>query len=147
LCFALVLKGFATYNQAFHPFIRIKGNKMSVNDLSQELELLHQRVCPALGDPTRMRLLYALAEKACNVSELTETLALPQSTVSRHLSVLRNRHLVLTERQGTAVVYSLGSKKLIEVLDTLREILREQIRDENQLVADLNSKPNLEANQ
>jgi DNA-binding transcriptional ArsR family regulator len=118
---------------------------MSVNNLSQEIELLHQRVCPALGDPTRMRLLYALADKPCNVTDLTETLALPQSTISRHLSVLRNRHLVLAERQGTAVVYSLGSKKLIEVLDTLREILREQIRDENQLVANLNLKPNLEA--
>jgi len=118
---------------------------MSVNDLSQELELLHERVCPALGDPTRMRLLYALAEKACNVSELTETLALPQSTISRHLSVLRHRHLVLTERRGTAVVYSLKSKKLIEVLDTLREILREQIREENQLAVNLDLKPNLEA--
>ena len=118
---------------------------MSVNDLSQELELLHERVCPALGDSTRMRLLYALVEKPCNVAELTYLLALPQSTVSRHLGVLRNRHLVLAERQGTSVVYSLRSKRLIEVLDTLREILREQIQDENQLAMDLISNPNLEA--
>lgn len=118
---------------------------MSVNNLSQELELLHERVCPALGDPTRMRLLYALAEKPCNVAELTDLLALPQSTVSRHLGVLRHRHLVHTERRGTAVVYSLKSKKLIEVLDTLREILREQIQEENQLMANLNPNPNLEA--
>lgn len=117
---------------------------MSINTLSQELELLHARVCPALGDTTRMRLLYALADKPCNVTELTEMLALPQSTVSRHLGVLRHRKMVLTERQGTSVVYSLGTKKLIEVLDTLRVILREQIQDENQLAADLNIKPNLE---
>lgn len=115
-----------------------------MNNLSQELELLHERVCPALGDPTRMRLLYALAEKPCNVAELTDLLALPQSTISRHLGVLRHRHLVLTEHRGTAVIYSLGSKKLIEVLDTLREILREQIQAENQLAADLNSNSNLE---
>ncbi|HSN93936.1 MAG TPA: metalloregulator ArsR/SmtB family transcription factor [Anaerolineaceae bacterium] len=114
-------------------------------DLSFELELLHERICPALGDPTRMRLLYALAEKPCNVAELTELLALPQSTVSRHLGVLRHRNLVLTERRGTAVFYSLGSKKFIEVLDTLREILREQILAENQLTADLNTNLNLEA--
>ena len=120
---------------------------MSVNDLSQELELLHERVCPALGDPTRMRLLYTLAEKPCKVTELVEALALPQSTISRHLSVLRNRHLVLTERRGTAVIYSLKSNKLLEVLDTLREILREQIQEENQLAVNLDLKPNLEANQ
>ena len=120
---------------------------MSVNDLSQELELLHERVCPALGNPTRMRLLYTLAEKPCNVAELTDLLGLPQSTVSRHLGVLRHRRLVFTEHHGTTVVYSLGSKKLIEVLDTLREILREQIQAENQLTAELNPNLNLEAMQ
>jgi ArsR family transcriptional regulator len=118
---------------------------MSEIDLSKELELLHERVCPALGDPTRMRLLYALAEKPCNVAELTALLLLPQSTVSRHLGVLRQRHLVITERRGTAVIYSLKSKKLIEVLDMLREILRDQIQEENQLAAHLNPNPNLEA--
>ena len=118
---------------------------MPSTELTRELELLHERVCPALGDPTRMRLLYALADKPCNVTELVRALALPQSTISRHLSVLRSRHLVLTERRGTAVIYSLKSKRLLEVLDMLREILREQIQDENQLAADLN--PNLEANQ
>jgi DNA-binding transcriptional ArsR family regulator len=116
---------------------------MSMNELSQELELLHERVCPALGDSTRMHLLYALADKPCNVAELTNLLALPQSTVSRHLGVLRHRHLVVTERRGTAVVYSLKSKKLVEVLDMLREILRDQIQEETQLAAHLN--PNLEA--
>ena len=118
---------------------------MPSTELTRELELLHERVCPALGDPTRMRLLYALADKPCNVTELVEALVLPQSTISRHLSVLRNRHLVLTERRGTAVVYSLKSKRLIEVLDMLREILREQIQDENQLAADFHAKLNLEA--
>jgi len=120
---------------------------MPSTELTQELKLLHERVCPALGEPTRMRLLYALADKPCNVSELVEALALPQSTISRHLSVLRNRHLVLTERRGTAVIYSLKSKRLLEVLDTLREILREQLQDENLLAADLNEKTNLEAHQ
>ncbi len=117
-----------------------------INDLSQELELLHERVCPALGDTTRMRLLYALADKPCSVNELVEALALPQSTVSRHLSVLRNRRLVLTQRQGTAVIYTLKSKKLLEAMDMLRDILREQIQDENELASKLDLQPNLEAN-
>jgi ArsR family transcriptional regulator len=120
---------------------------MPLTELTEELELLHERVCPALGDPIRMRLLYALADKPCNVRELVEALALPQSTISRHLSVLRNRHLVSTQRRGTAVIYSLKSKRLLEVLDTLREILRDLIQDENQLAADLDEKTVLEAYQ
>ncbi len=120
---------------------------MLSTELTQELELLHERVCPALGDPTRMRLLYALADKPYNVTELVEALALPQSTISRHLSVLRNRQLVLTQRQGTAVFYSLKSKRLLEVLDMLREILREQIQEKNQLAANLDGKDYLEVNQ
>lgn len=65
--------------------------------------LLHERVCPALGDPKRLLILYALAEGPRCVNELVEVLQVSQPTVSRHLRVLRERGLVNTDRQGTAI--------------------------------------------
>ena len=41
-----------------------------------------------LADPTRLRLLRALEKQELSVLELCEVLAVPQSTVSRHLKVL-----------------------------------------------------------
>lgn len=92
-----------------------------------ELNLLHASVCQALGDPKRLLILYALAERPRHVSALAADLDLPQPTVSRHLQVLRDRHLVTTERDGAAVVYSLAEPRVIGVLDTMRLILRDSL--------------------
>ncbi len=92
-----------------------------------ELNLLHASVCQALGDPKRLLILYALAERPRHVSALAADLDIPQPTVSRHLQVLRDRHLVTTERDGAAVVYSLAEPRVIGVLDTMRLILRDSL--------------------
>jgi DNA-binding transcriptional ArsR family regulator len=95
--------------------------------IEQEVYLLHERVCPALGDPKRLLILYALAEGPLCVNELVEVLQVSQPTVSRHLRVLRERGLVNTERQGTAIYYSLADKRLIQAVDLLREVLEAQM--------------------
>ncbi|MDQ6957479.1 MAG: metalloregulator ArsR/SmtB family transcription factor [Mariprofundaceae bacterium] len=62
----------------------------------------------ALGDPVRLRLFQLLAnrDELC-VCHLTEALDLPQSTVSRHLGVLRHAGLVQTRREGKWMHYCL----------------------------------------
>ncbi len=92
-----------------------------------ELNLLHASVCQALGDPKRLLILYALAERPRHVSALAADLNLPQPTISRHLQVLRDRHMVTTARDGAAVVYSLAEPRVIGVLDTMRLILRDSL--------------------
>ena len=95
--------------------------------LEQEIVLLHERICSALGDATRILILYLLARQEMYVNEIAEELNQPQSTVSRHLKVLRERGLVLTARQGTAILYSLADQRIIDALDIMRAILAEQI--------------------
>ncbi len=92
-----------------------------------ELELLHANICQALGDPKRIQILYALHQEACNVSALAEKLQTPQSSISRHLAVLRERGLVKTERHGNTIVYSVSDTRIIEVLDVMRQLLRDLI--------------------
>lgn len=101
----------------------------------EELNLLHAHVCQALGDPTRLQILYALHEKPRRVSTLAEELGIPQPTVSRHLAVLRQRSLVKAEREGTAVTYSLLEPRIIEVLDTMREVLRDALARQSEMLA------------
>ena len=97
---------------------------MTLPDIN-ELELLHNNICRALGDPTRIQLLYALDEQPTCVGDLADVLDLPQSTTSRHLAVLRQSALVSTERDGTTVVYSIADRRIIEILDQMRAMLRD----------------------
>lgn len=95
--------------------------------LEQEVNLLHSRICYALADPKRILILYVLSDGSKCVNEMVEALDLPQSTVSRHLRVLRERRLVHTERQGTAIYYTLADQRVIEALDSLRAVLVTQL--------------------
>lgn len=91
--------------------------------LEREVNLLHANICQALADPKRILILYALDDGPRCVHELAEALAAPQSTVSRHLKVLRERSLVSAERSGSSVRYSLADRRVIAALDALREVL------------------------
>lgn len=96
--------------------------------LLQEITQLHADFCSALADPTRLVLLYALADGPRNVTELTQELNQPQPTISRHLKILRERGLVSANRQGMMVEYNLADQRVIEALDILRSIMRDGIQ-------------------
>ena len=100
---------------------------MSNTQLSYEITQLHANICSALADPNRILLLYALAEKPHNVSDLSDEVGIYQSTTSRHLKILRDAGLVIAERQGTNVEYSLADMRLIEALNLLRLVLRDRL--------------------
>ncbi len=102
--------------------------------LEQEVNLLHAHICQALADPTRILILYALADGPQYVSALAESLDIPQPTVSRHLKVLRERSLVTAERDGATVYYSLTDRRVIDALDMLRAVLAETLTQQAQLV-------------
>jgi DNA-binding transcriptional ArsR family regulator len=92
-----------------------------------ELRLLHDNICRALGDPKRIQMLYALDEQPRNVSALAAALEIPQPTVSRHLAILRQCSLVTAEREGQMVTYQLADPRIIEVLGTMRMILKDSL--------------------
>lgn len=96
-----------------------------------ELNLLHRKICQAVGDPKRILIMYALHEQPRHVTALAEALNMPQPTVSRHLGVLRQRSLVQTERDGAAVIYRLTDDRVIMVLDIMRELLRDTLEAES----------------
>jgi DNA-binding transcriptional ArsR family regulator len=99
-----------------------------------EIRELHAQVCQALADPTRIILLYTLAESPRNVGELVTELKLSQPNVSRHLKVLRERGMVDATREGANVVYSLADKRVIKALDLMREMLSDHLARRAHLV-------------
>ncbi len=95
--------------------------------LQQEISQLEADFCFALSDPTRLLILYTLADQPHNVTELSTELDIIQPTTSRHLKILRDRGLVVAERQGTTVTYHLADQRLIQALDLLRTVMRDRL--------------------
>jgi DNA-binding transcriptional ArsR family regulator len=105
--------------------------------LKAEVNLLHANLCQAIADPKRILILYALSEGPKHVTELADVLELPQSTVSRHLKILRDRSVVTTMRAGAAVQYSLVDARVVEALDLMRAVLISALAQQAQLAESL----------
>jgi DNA-binding transcriptional ArsR family regulator len=79
----------------------------------------------ALSEPLRLRIVDALRGGPQNVTDLAEKLQVEVVTLSHHLGILRNARLLIKERHGRFIVYSLhpdvfqreASTKAIEHID------------------------------
>ncbi len=98
------------------------------------------RVFKCLSEQIRLRLIRLLAREELNGSELRAILDIPQSTLSRHLNVLKENRLVQTRREGPHSFFRLGRDA--ELSDSMEDILRvveDLTRDDPQIEADSGS--------
>ena len=102
----------------------MKNNKLT---LSQEINQLHANICSAISEPNRILLLYAIHENPRNVNNLAEFVGISQSAASRHLKVLKDRGLIIAQRDGNQVIYYLSDDRIIKALNMLREIMMDNL--------------------
>lgn len=98
-----------------------------MSTVRQELYQLHASVCKGLADPKRLLIINALHDGERSVSEICDAVDLPQANVSQHLAVLREKGLVQARKDGQWVYYSVSSRKILQALDLLREVMAEQL--------------------
>jgi len=85
-------------------------------------------VAKALAHPTRLLILDALNEKQMCVCDLTDLVGADQSTVSKHLAVLRNAGLVDDRKDGTMTFYRLKVCCLSGFWECVESVLKENLK-------------------
>jgi ArsR family transcriptional regulator len=93
----------------------------------QEIYQLHAQFCKALADPNRLLLLVELRHAPRTVGELSRAIGRSQSLTSRHLGVLRQKGIVVAERDGSFVRYGLADRRILGAIDTLLDVLATQL--------------------
>lgn len=63
----------------------------------------------ALADPTRRQILKLLQEKDLTAGEIADYFNISKPSISHHLSALKNADLIISERQGQFIYYSLNT--------------------------------------
>ena len=76
----------------------------------------------ALSDPTRREILRMLRKKELTAGEIADQFALAKSTLSGHFNVLKHAGLIVAEKSGTTIVYSLNLSIVEETVATMMEI-------------------------
>jgi DNA-binding transcriptional ArsR family regulator len=80
-------------------------------------------VFQALGDPTRREILRLLRAGDLTAGQLAEHFPLARSTLSGHFAVLKGAGLIVQERRGTTIVYSLNIAAVEELVAGVLELL------------------------
>src|SRR5947209_840818 len=91
----------------------------------------------ALGHPARVRILELLHDGERSVGSLQADLGLDSGGTSQHLAALRRIGLVTPRREGTSVFYRVDDERTFELLDLAREILSQQLANQQSLLREL----------
>ena len=94
------------------------------------------QVFKALSDANRLRILNMIVEKPLCVCEITDILELATSTVSKHLSILRDSGLIVDEKVGKWVNYRINSSIDDEFIQHLHFLLRNWLKDSKDIIRD-----------
>ncbi len=86
------------------------------------------RILKALAHPTRLFIVNELAEGERCVNDLTEMIGDDISTVSKHLSVLKQVGIVGDEKRGLHVWYHLQVPCVLNFFRCVEEVLKENVR-------------------
>lgn len=91
-------------------------------------DLLNERaaVFKALAHPTRLFIVEKLAKGECCVCKFVEQVGADFSTISKHLSVLKNAGLVRDEKRGQQVFYSLQMSCVTGFINCVDGFLQEK---------------------
>jgi DNA-binding transcriptional ArsR family regulator len=105
--------------------------------VSTPLYQLKAEFFKTLGHPARIRILELLAERDRSVGELLPEIGLEASNLSQQLAVLRRAGVVVSRKQGTAVIYSMASPDMAELMAVARKVLTGLLNDQVGLLKDL----------
>jgi len=124
------------YNMRVSEYYNIKVDAM-IEESQLQLFKHQAGICKTLADHKRLMILHELRDGEASVGQLVSSLGLPQSNVSQHLAILRERGIVTTRREGTTIYYKLANPKIGEACDLVREVLADQLSQNQALVKSL----------
>jgi DNA-binding transcriptional ArsR family regulator len=99
-------------------------NKVKLAMLNDSEVIRLSEVFKVLGDPTRIRIIYALSKCEMCVCDIAETLNMTQSAISHQLRLLRTLKLVKFKKEGKSVYYSLDDEHILHLFNEGMEHVR-----------------------
>jgi ArsR family transcriptional regulator len=88
-----------------------KNNMATTEQINSLAEMFKQ-----LGDPTRMKILYALLQTELCVCDISALLGMTSSAISHQLKQLRDTRVVKTRREGKVIFYSLDDDHIRAII-------------------------------
>lgn len=102
--------------------------------MEDRIYLYHAEMCQVFSHPKRLEAINVLRDGEMSVTDLAQKLGLAIGNLSQHLSMMKERHILLSRKEGNMVYYRIANPKLVRCFDMMREMLFEQIRQDAALL-------------
>ena len=97
--------------------------------MKEQIKLKYEaqvKIIKAIGHPTRLFMIEKLSQKECSVCELRDMIGDDLSTISKHLTVLKNAGLLSHDKRGSKVFYKVSIACVSKILTCTCNILDAQ---------------------
>ena len=103
----------------------------------KELYKIHAEMCKVFSNSTRLEILNLLRDNEMSVTELIEKTKLSQANISQHLSIMKSKGIVTSNRRGKNIYYKLANPKIIKAFDIIREVLAVKLKGNSRIAKNL----------
>ena len=107
--------------------------------MEDQIYIYHAEMCQVLSHPKRLEVINVLRDGEKSVTELAQELGLTVGNLSQHLSMMKERRILLSKKEGNMVYYRISNPKLVRCFDMMREMLFDQIRQDAALLEKQNA--------
>jgi len=99
--------------------------------------LLHANICKTLANPRRLEVISALRDGEFTATQLIQKIKISKANLSQHMSILIEKGVVFSRREGTNVFYKLSDERITKACDLMREVLIKNLEQNNSLLEDI----------
>ncbi len=76
----------------------------------------------AMSHPLRLKILCTLGHSRVSVQDIVDRVGTTQSNVSQHLSVLRDKGILMSTKEGNRVYYYVDDKRTLQLIEMMKDV-------------------------
>lgn len=108
---------------------------MKNNESRRLIYEMHAQVCSVLSNAKRLEIIDLLRAGEKTAGDLTREMGIPKTNVSQQLTILREKGVLISRRDGQRIYYRLSFPKMLKAYDLLRQVLIDRLREQGNAAA------------
>ena len=99
--------------------------------------LLQANIAKTLANPRRLEIIAALRNEEFTATQLTQKIKISKANLSQHMSILIEKGIVFSRREGINVFYRLSDERITKACDLIKEVIIKNLEKNNYLLKDI----------
>ena len=94
---------------------------------------LQASICQTMANAKRLEIISILGERELAVGDIADKMDVKISNLSQHLSIMKNKGILISRRDGVHIYYRIANPKVIKACSLMKEVMTELLEAQGQL--------------